>query len=65
MKAATARAYLDGLPAAIFNSLVVPHLEVRRFGRHLRYTRASIDSWIEGGEAQTPEQLARLLDKDR
>jgi len=65
MKAMTARAYLDDLPVALFDALVAPHLEARKIGRHLRYTRASIDAWIDGGQGQTPEQLARLLDKDR
>lgn len=68
MKPLTARAYLDNIPAAKFMALVVPHLDVRTTGGELRYTRKSLDDWIDasGGsrEAQTPEALGRLLDDD-
>lgn len=66
MKPATARAYLDDVPAAAFKALVVPHLDARRIGNSLRFTRASIDAWIdaEGAELGTPQQLSRLLDVD-
>lgn len=68
MRSTTARAYLDGMSADKFVALVVPHLETRSIGGELRYTRNSIDAWIERGgrakEAQTSEELGRLLDDD-
>jgi hypothetical protein len=68
MKPTTARDYLDGMAADKFAALVVPHLEARNVGGDLRYTRKSIDDWIDRGErareAQTAEELGRLLDDD-
>jgi hypothetical protein len=68
MRLATARAYLDGMPLATFTALVAPHLEARRLGNEVRYTRASIDAWIDrdGGASDlaTPEGLARALQQD-
>jgi hypothetical protein len=66
MKPTTARDYLDGIAADTFVAIVVPHLEARSVGGALRYTRKSIDDWIELGEraseAQTPDALGRLID---
>ena len=68
MKPATAREYLDGMAANKFAAVVVPHLEARFVGGELRYTRKSIDDWIDdghrAGEAQTPDALGRLIDGD-
>lgn len=68
MRPKTARAYLDNmLSAAKFDRLVAPRLDTRIVGGTLAYTRTSIDGWIERGGtamAQTPEELARLLDHD-
>lgn len=68
MRAPTARDYLDGMPLTKFNALVVPHLEARSVGGEIRFTRKSIDDWIDAGrgagEAQTPQGLGRLLDHD-
>jgi hypothetical protein len=68
MKTATARDYLDGMAANMFTAIVVPHLEARLVGGELRYTRKSLDDWIDrgdrAGEAQTPEALGRLIDGD-
>ena len=69
MRPTTARSYLDGIvSAAKFDWLVAPNLDARIIGGRLAYTRRSIDDWIERGEgsigAQTPEELARLLDDD-
>lgn len=69
MRSTTARAYLDGVvSAAMFDRLVAPHLDRRRIGRTLVYTRSSIDNWIESGNRvsgpQTAEGLARLLGND-
>jgi hypothetical protein len=68
MKPITARDYLDGMAADKFAAIVVPHLEARSVGGELRYTRKSIDDWIDrgdrAGEAQTPETLGRLIDGD-
>lgn len=68
MKPLTARAYLDDMPTDKFNALVVPHLDIRTTGGERRYTRKSLDDWIDAGggarEAQTPEALGRLLDDD-
>lgn len=68
MKPPTARAYLDDMPADKFTALVVPHLDTRTTGGTLRFTRKSLDDWIDasGGarEAHTPEALGRLLDDD-
>jgi hypothetical protein len=66
MKPTTARDYLDGIAADKFVAIVVPHLEVRSVAGKLRYTRKSIDDWIElserASEAQTPDALGRLID---
>jgi len=68
MKPTTARDYLDGMAADKFAAIVVPHLEARSVGDELRYTRKSIDDWIDGGasagEPQTPDALGRLIDGD-
>ncbi len=69
MRPLTARAYLDGIVSAPkFDRLVAPHLDARRIGGKLVYTRKSIDEWIEtGGQmigAQTPDDLARMLSND-
>lgn len=68
MKMLTARAYLDYMPADKFAALVVPHLDSRTTGGTLRFTRKSLDDWIDasGGaqEVQTPEALGRPLDDD-
>jgi hypothetical protein len=52
----------------MFDRLVAPHLDRRRIGRTLVYTRSSIDNWIESGNRvsgpQTAEGLARLLGND-
>jgi hypothetical protein len=68
MKPTTARDYLDGMAADKFAVIVVPHLEARSVGGELRYTRKSIDDWIDrgerAGEAQTPDALGRLIDGD-
>lgn len=68
MKPLTARAYLDDMPADKFRALVVPHLDLRNVGGEVRYTRESVDAWIDAGggagEAQTPQALGRLLDDD-
>jgi len=68
MRPLTARAYLDNMPAAKFMALVVPHLDTRTTGGEVRFTRKSLDDWIDasGGprEVQTPEALGRLLDDD-
>jgi hypothetical protein len=68
MKPTTARDYLDGMAADKFAAVVVPHLEARFVGGELRYTRKSIDDWIDrgdrAGEAQTPDTLGRLIDGD-
>jgi hypothetical protein len=68
MKPTTARDYLDGMAANKFAAVVVPHLQARSVGGELRYTRKSIDDWIDRGdyavEAQTPDALGRLIDGD-
>jgi hypothetical protein len=68
MKPSTARDYLDGMAANKFVAVVVPHLEARFVGGELRYTRKSIDDWIDdghrAGEAQTSDALGRLIDGD-
>jgi hypothetical protein len=69
MRPETVRAYLDGvLTAASFDQLLVPHLDARKIGGKLVFTRQSVDAWIEstgtGNAIQTGEQLARLLDHD-
>src|SRR5580704_910515 len=68
MRSTTARHYLDGIAAEKFAAVVVPHLEARSVGGELRYTRRSIDDWIDhgyrAGEAQTPDALGRLIDGD-
>ena len=50
MKPTTARDYLDGMAADKFAAIVVPHLEARSVGGELRYTRRSLDDWIDRGE---------------
>jgi hypothetical protein len=68
MKSTTARDYLDGIAADKFAATVAPHLEARSISGELRYTRKSIDDWIDrgyrAGEAQTPDALGRLIDGD-
>lgn len=68
MKPTTARAYLDEMPEPVFKAFVTPHLERKVAGNVLYFTRASIDAWITSGgtpgEAQTPEDLMRMLDDD-
>lgn len=68
MKPETARAYLDDLPAARFNALVAPLLERKELGGELFFTRRSIDDWIDQGgtpgQAQSPEDLMRMLRDD-
>jgi hypothetical protein len=68
MKSTTARAYLDEMPEPVFKAFVTPHLERKVAGNTLYFTRASIDAWILAGgtpgEAQTPEDLMRMLDDD-
>jgi hypothetical protein len=68
MKPATARAYLDDMAEAVFNSVVTPFLERRIVAGDLHYTRRSLDLWIDQGgaprEARTEAELLRWLDDD-
>lgn len=68
MKPETARAYLDDMPAARFKALVTPFLDRRTVAGELFFTRRSIDDWIDQGgrpgQADTPEDLMRMLDDD-
>jgi len=49
MRIATAREYLGGMSLAQFKALVAPHLEARSVGNETRYTRQSLDGWIDAG----------------
>ena len=68
MRPATARAYLDDMAVALFNSTVTPFLDRRIVAGDLYFTRKSLDLWIDvGGEtthAQTPAELIRRLERD-
>lgn len=68
MRLSTARAYLDGMSLARFAALVAPHLETRIVGDEVRYTRHSLDAWIDAGgrpgNLETPSDLARALQQD-
>ena len=68
MLPATARAYLDDMSVAEFESTVVPFLEARAGIGCRRYTKISIDAWIDRGarasEPQSADELARRLDND-
>ncbi len=68
MKRDTARAYLDDMTIAMFDSYVVPFLDRRVVGGDLYFTRQSLDRWIDQdgapGEATTEADLLRWLDDD-
>ena len=68
MKPATARAYLDDMPEPVFKTMVTPFLERRTVAGVLHFTRRSLDDWIDQGgpasDAQTEEDLLRMLDDD-
>lgn len=68
MREATAREYLDGMSSAAFLSTVAPFLAAKKLCGEVRYTRASLDEWIDRGsrpgELETPADLARALDHD-
>lgn len=68
MREATARDYLDGLSSAEFRATVAPFLVRKMVGGEIRYTRESLDDWIDRGNRpgalETPADLARVLDDD-
>jgi hypothetical protein len=69
MRESTARDYLDGLSAVEFRATVAPFLVRKMVGGEVRYTRESLDDWIDRGNRpgalETPADLARALDDDR
>ena len=53
MRAATARAYLDGMSAEKFRAEVAPHIPARRIGQRDYYARELLDAFIRGAGADT------------
>lgn len=68
MRETTAREYLDGVSSAYFRSMIAPRLATVNLSGEIRYTKASIDEWIEDGSRSdgmpTRAEVARLLDED-